>query len=48
MVHQDDWLHVMYNADNSINIAKYGGPGGWNDLDMLEIGNGNTAALARV
>jgi alpha-galactosidase len=30
----------LSNIDNSINLAKYAGPGGWNDPDMLEVGNG--------
>ena len=30
------------------NIRQYNGPGHWNDLDMMEVGNGFTAAEDRV
>ncbi len=33
-----NWLNVIRNVDDSINLAKYAGPGHWNDLDMLEVG----------
>lgn len=37
----NNWGSVRYNfAQNSI-LAKYAGPGGWNDPDMLEVGNDN-------
>lgn len=36
----DNWAILLSNIDNSINLAKYAGPGGWNDPDMLEVGNG--------
>lgn len=37
---KDDWNHLIRVADNSMYIGQHAGPGGWNDLDMLEIGNG--------
>jgi alpha-galactosidase len=33
---------VMTNADLNEKLRKYSGPGGWNDPDMLEVGNGMT------
>jgi alpha-galactosidase len=33
-----NWLNVVRNVDDSINLAKYAEPGHWNDLDMLEVG----------
>jgi len=36
----DDWLDVIRVADNSRGLARYAGPGAFNDLDMLEVGNG--------
>jgi len=36
----DSWASMLYNADlNAIHQA-VAGPGGWNDPDMLEVGNG--------
>jgi alpha-galactosidase len=29
-------------------IPTYGGPGGWNDLDMLEVGNGGMSDAEQV
>ncbi|PRW59770.1 glycoside hydrolase [Chlorella sorokiniana] len=31
------WESVMQNLDESIGLARYSGPGEWNDLDMLEV-----------
>lgn len=36
----DEWNQVVRVADNSMYIAQYAKPGSWNDLDMLEVGNG--------
>ncbi|MDH7460680.1 glycoside hydrolase family 27 protein [Chitinophagaceae bacterium 26-R-25] len=33
---------VMTNADLNEKLRSYSGPGGWNDPDMLEVGNGMT------
>jgi len=37
---QDNWGSMLSNLDSSSQWAKYAGPGGWNDPDMLEVGNG--------
>jgi alpha-galactosidase len=36
-----NWLSIVRNVDESISLAKYAGPGAWNDMDMLEVGIGN-------
>jgi alpha-galactosidase len=36
----DSYKRMMEIADSQSVIAKYAGPGHWNDPDMLEIGNG--------
>lgn len=38
----DSWASVLtnYTEDNTPGLAKYAGPGHWNDPDMFEIGNG--------
>jgi len=36
----DSWESMMYNFDLNQLWANYSSPGGWNDPDMLEIGNG--------
>ena len=37
---KDSWSSIMRIVSDMVSIAKYGGPGGWNDMDMLEVGNG--------
>lgn len=37
---QNNWTSMISRADLNDDWAKYAGPGGWNDPDMLEIGNG--------
>lgn len=37
---QDNWDSVLTIADFSADLAAYAAPGGWNDPDMLEVGNG--------
>ncbi|CAD6225534.1 unnamed protein product [Miscanthus lutarioriparius] len=37
---KDNWGSMTSNADSNDYWAKYAGPGGWNDPDMLEVGNG--------
>ncbi len=36
----DSYGRMMVIAYNQVGLAKYAGPGHWNDPDMLEIGNG--------
>ncbi|KAJ0026467.1 hypothetical protein Pint_07532 [Pistacia integerrima] len=38
MWHLSRW-NVTSHADQNDQWASYAGPGGWNDLDMLEVGN---------
>ena len=35
------WHNVFNHFVNASQWTKFGGPGGWNDLDSLEIGNGS-------
>ncbi|CAH8308883.1 unnamed protein product [Eruca vesicaria subsp. sativa] len=36
----DSWLSMIANADMNEIYAEHARPGGWNDPDMLEVGNG--------
>ncbi|UJR30271.1 hypothetical protein I4U23_017809 [Adineta vaga] len=36
----DKWESMLGNIDINNEFADYAGPGGWNDPDMLEVGNG--------
>jgi len=36
----DDWNSFIRVLDNNIGLSPYAGPGGFNDPDMLEVGNG--------
>src|SRR5712691_3565878 len=36
----DDWASIISRVDLSSQYALTAGPGGWNDPDMLEVGNG--------
>lgn len=38
---EDNWKSVMTILDKQVPIVKYSGPNGWNDPDMLEVGNGH-------
>lgn len=38
---EDKWESMVSRADQNNEYAGYAGPGGWNDPDMLEVGNGN-------
>ncbi|MGQ4494256.1 NPCBM/NEW2 domain-containing protein [Dermabacteraceae bacterium P13095] len=38
---QPTWGSVKHIIDSQAPLAKYSGPGGWNDPDMLQIGNGS-------
>lgn len=35
----DAWKSVLANYEGNVGLAKYAFPGGWNDADMLEVGN---------
>nr|P14749.1 RecName: Full=Alpha-galactosidase; AltName: Full=Alpha-D-galactoside galactohydrolase; AltName: Full=Melibiase; Flags: Precursor [Cyamopsis tetragonoloba]CAA32772.1 alpha-galactosidase preproprotein [Cyamopsis tetragonoloba] len=37
---EDNWNSMTSIADSNDKWASYAGPGGWNDPDMLEVGNG--------
>nr|AIL28756.1 alpha galactosidase isoform 2 [Cocos nucifera] len=37
---QDKWESMISRADENDKWAGHAGPGGWNDPDMLEVGNG--------
>jgi alpha-galactosidase len=37
---QASWSSVTSLLDQQVGLEKYAGPGGWNDPDMLEVGNG--------
>lgn len=41
---QDNWNSMTSRADENDKWASYAGPGGWNDPDMLEVGNGGMSA----
>jgi hypothetical protein len=36
----DRWPSMINILDRQVGLEKYSGPGGWNDPDMLEVGNG--------
>jgi alpha-galactosidase len=38
---QANWASVTNLLDLQVGLEKYAGPGGWNDPDMLEVGNGS-------
>jgi hypothetical protein len=37
---RDSWLSVIGILDQQVGLERYAGPDGWNDPDMLEVGNG--------
>ncbi|MDR3792754.1 MAG: glycoside hydrolase family 27 protein [Terracidiphilus sp.] len=37
---QPNWLSIVSIINQQAGLAKYAGPGHWNDPDMLEVGNG--------
>ena len=41
----DHWDTMINRADLNDKWAKYAGPGGWNDPDMLEVGNGQMTTI---
>ena len=42
---KDSWLSFIYNLEKLVGLEKYAGPGGWNDPDMLEVGNGGMSDI---
>jgi Alpha galactosidase A/Alpha galactosidase C-terminal beta sandwich domain len=38
-----DWGHVSARFNTAANWQQFAGPGGWNDLDSIEIGSGDQA-----
>jgi alpha-galactosidase len=40
-----DWSHVSGRFNSAASWQKYAGPGGWNDLDSLQVGNGDQVGL---
>jgi alpha-galactosidase len=40
-----DWANVASRFDAAASWQPYGGPGGWNDYDSLEVGNGSNDGL---
>ena len=38
---ENKWAVIKFNHWQQKDLASYAGPGGWNDPDMLEIGNNN-------
>ena len=36
-----NWASVVAIYEQNVRLAKHAGPGGWNDPDMLEVGNGD-------
>ena len=41
---KDNWARMISRADFNNLWADYAGPGGWNDPDMLEVGNGGMSS----
>ncbi len=42
------WQHILYRFHDAPPWARYAGPGYWNDLDSLEVGNGKRDGLSRI
>ncbi|HEY4454333.1 MAG TPA: ricin-type beta-trefoil lectin domain protein [Pseudonocardiaceae bacterium] len=40
-----DWNNISGRFDAAANWQPYGGPGGWNDYDSVEVGNGDNDGL---
>ena len=38
---EDSWKSMLNNLDQQVPLVRFSGPGGWNDPDMLEVGNGH-------
>ena len=43
-----DWANVLVRFTNAPSWTQFGGSGGWNDLDSLEIGNGTNDGLTTI
>ena len=41
------WASILANAQATAGLARFAGPGGWNDPDMLEVGNAPLSLLPR-
>lgn len=39
-----EWLSIVDIIESQVDLAEYAGPGGWNDPDMLQVGNGELTA----
>lgn len=37
----ENWASVLSHANENADLSQYASPGGWNDPDMLEVGNGD-------
>jgi Alpha galactosidase A/Alpha galactosidase C-terminal beta sandwich domain len=40
-----DWNHIADRFDSTANWAEYAGPGGWSDLDSINVANGSMDGL---
>ena len=43
-----NWEFITGHIDQDADLAEYAGPGGWNDPDMMEVGNGLSDAENRM
>ena len=41
-----NWDSFLRCLDNNVGLARYAGPGAWNDPDMLEVRSATTEHLA--
>jgi len=41
----DNWDRVMWILDQQVGLESYSGPDGWNDPDMLEVGNAGLTSI---
>lgn len=41
----DDWNRVVWILDQQVGLESYSRPGGWNDPDMLEVGNAGLTSI---
>jgi alpha-galactosidase len=42
----DEYSRFIQILDMSVGVSRFAGPGGWNDMDMLEVGNGGMTLAA--